>query len=235
MSKKWFKPVLSAKEAVSCVKEGMSLMVGGFNYGGGPYTLIDALVAQGTGELHLISNDTSYANEEHPQGIGQGKLVVAGQVKKVTASHIGLNRVTQRLFNEKKLELELVPQGTFVERIRSGGFGIGGFLTPTGVGTIHEEGKRTLEIDGVKYILELPLKADVAFIRAFRADRAGNLTYYGTNRNFNPAMATAAKLVVAEVDEVLPLGAIDPNDVVTPGVFIDALVLKGDDFYASRT
>lgn len=108
-------------------------------------------------------------------------------------------------------------------------------MTPTGVGTIHEEGKRTLEIDGVKYILELPLKADVAFIRAFRADRAGNLTYYGTNRNFNPAMATAAKLVVAEVDEVLPLGAIDPNDVVTPGVFIDALVLKGDDFYASRT
>ena len=112
MSKKWFKPVLSAKEAVSCVKEGMSLMVGGFNYGGVPYTLIDALVAQGTGELHLISNDTSYANEEHPQGIGQGKLVVAGQVKKVTASHIGLNRVTQRLFNEKKLELKLVPQKT---------------------------------------------------------------------------------------------------------------------------
>ena len=233
MSKKWFKPVLSAKEAVSCVKEGMSLMVGGFNYGGVPYTLIDALVAQGTGELHLISNDTSYANEEHPQGIGQGKLVVAGQVKKVTASHIGLNKMTQKLFNEKKLELELVPQGTFVERIRSGG--IGGFLTPTGVGTIHEEGKQTLEVDGVKYILELPLKADVAFIRAYRADRAGNLTYYGTNRNFNPAMATAAKYVVAEVDAVLPVGSIDPDDVVTPGVFVDALVLKGDGFYASRT
>lgn len=235
MAKKWFKPVLSAKEAVSCVQEGASLMVGGFNYGGVPYTLIDALVEQGTGDLHLISNDTSYANEEHPQGIGQGKLVVAGQVKKVTASHIGLNRVTQRLFNEKKLELELVPQGTFVERIRSGGFGIGGFLTPTGVGTIHEEGKQTLEVDGVKYILELPLKADVAFIRAYRADRAGNLTYYGTNRNFNPAMATAAKYVVAEVDTVLPVGSIDPDDVVTPGVFVDALVLKGDGFYASRT
>ena len=235
MAKKWFKPVLSAKEAVSCVQEGASLMVGGFNYGGVPYTLIDALVEQGTGKLHLISNDTSYANEEHPQGIGQGKLVVAGQVKKVTASHIGLNRVTQRLFNEKKLELELVPQGTFVERIRSGGFGIGGFLTPTGVGTIHEEGKQTLEVEGIKYILELPLRADVAFIRAYRADRTGNLTYYGTNHNFNPAIATAAKYVVAEVDAVLPVGSIDPDDVVTPGVFVDALVLKGDGFYASRT
>ncbi len=235
MAKKWFKPVLSAKEAVQAVLPGASLMIGGFNYGGVPYTLIDALVEQKTSGLHLICNDTSYANEEHPKGIGQGKLIVEGQARKVTASHIGLNKVTQQLFNEKKLELELVPQGTFVERIRSGGYGLGGFLTPTGVGTVHEEGKQTLEIDGVKYILELPLKADVAFIRAYQADRAGNLTYYGTCRNFNPTMATAAKYVIAEVDAILPVGEIDPNNVVTPGLFIDALVLKGDSYYASRT
>ena len=146
-----------------------------------------------------------------------------------------LNKETQRLYNEKKLELELVPQGSFVERIRCGGYGIGGFLTPTGVGTVHEEGKQTMEIDGKKYILELPLKADVAFVRAYRADAVGNLTYYGTNRNFNPAMATAAKYVVVEADEIVPAGAIDPNDVVTPGMFVDVLVRKGDGYYASRT
>ena len=235
MAKKWIKPVLSAEEAVKAVTPGCSLMIGGFNYGGVPYTLVDALVASGTGDLHLISNDTSYVNDKTPEGVGHAQLIVKGQVRKVTASHIGLNRETQRLYNEKKLELELVPQGTFVERIRCGGFGIGGFLTPTGVGTVHEEGKQTIEVEGKKYILELPLKADVAFIRAYHADGAGNLTYYGTNRNFNPAIATAAKYVVAEVDEIVPIGSINPNDVVTPGVFIDALVLKGDGYYASRT
>ena len=235
MAKKWFKPVLSAEEAVKAVQTGSVLMIGGFNYGGIPYTLVDALAEQGTKDLHLICNDTAYANEQNPEGIGHGKLIVNGQVRKVTASHIGLNKETQRLFNEKRLDLELTPQGTFVERIRCGGYGIGGFLTPTGVGTVHEEGKQTMEIDGIKYILELPLKADIAFIRAYQADRAGNLTYYGTNRNFNPAMATAAKYVVAEVDGILPIGALNPNDVVTPGVFIDALVLKGDSHYASRT
>ena len=235
MAKQWIKPVLSPEEAVKAVTAGCSLMVGGFNYGGIPYTLIDALADAGTGDLHLICNDTAYANEEHPEGIGHGKLIVNGQVRKLTASHIGLNKETQRLYNEKKLELELVPQGSFVERIRCGGYGIGGFLTPTGVGTVHEEGKQTMEIDGKKYILELPLKADVAFVRAYRADTVGNLTYYGTNRNFNPAMATAAKYVVVEADEIVPAGAIDPNDVVTPGMFVDVLVRKGDGYYASRT
>lgn len=235
MAKEWIKPVLSAGEAAKSVKPGCVLMIGGFNYGGVPYTLVDALMEAGTGDLHLICNDTSYANDQKPEGVGHGKLVVGGRVRKVTASHIGLNRETQRLFNEKKLELELVPQGTFVERIRCGGYGMGGFLTPTGVGTVHEEGKQTLELDGKKFILELPLKADVAFIRAFRADTMGNLTYYGTNRNFNPTMATAAKYVVAEVDEIVPVGSINPNDVVTPGFFVDALVLKGDSYYASRT
>jgi acetate CoA/acetoacetate CoA-transferase alpha subunit len=229
MPTKVIKPVMSAEEAVTRVKPGSSVMIGGFNYGGIPYTLVDALVAAGTKELTLIANDTAYDD------VGHGKLVAGGQVKKVIASHVGLNKSTQRLFNEGKLELELVPQGSFVERIRAGGFGLGGFLTPTGVGTVCEEGKRIIEIEGRRYILELPLKADVALIRGYRADRYGNLVYFGTNRNFNPAMATAADLVIAEVDAILEVGELDPNDVVTPGILVDILVLKGDSYYASRT
>ena len=235
MAHKLIKPVMSAEEAVQNVKAGSSLMVGGFNYAGVPYTLIDALVAQGTADLHLISNDTLYANDQHPEGVGHGQLVVKRQCRKVTASHIGLNRETQRLFNEGLMELELVPQGSFVERIRCGGFGLGGVLTPTGVGTIHEEGRQVIESEGKRYILELPLKADVAFIRGYKADRWGNLTYFGTGRNFNPAMATAADLVIAEVDTILREGEIDANDIVTPGMLVDILVLKGDGYYASRT
>jgi acetate CoA/acetoacetate CoA-transferase alpha subunit len=229
MPTKVIKPVMSAEEAVTRVKPGSSVMIGGFNYGGIPYTLVDALVAAGTKELTLIANDTAYDD------VGHGKLVAGGQVKKVIASHVGLNKATQRLFNEGKLELELVPQGSFVERIRAGGFGLGGILTPTGVGTVHEEGKQVLEVNGRKYILELPLVADVALIRGYRADRFGNIVYYGTNRNFNPAMATAADLVIAEVDAILEVGQLDPNDVVTPGILVDILVLKGDSYYASRT
>ncbi len=229
MPTKVIKPVMSAEEAVTRVKPGSSVMIGGFNYGGIPYTLVDALVAAGTKELTIIANDTAYDD------VGHGKLVAGGQVKKVIASHVGLNKSTQRLFNEGKLELELVPQGSFVERIRAGGFGLGGFLTPTGVGTVCEEGKRIIEIEGRRYILELPLKADVALIRGYRADRYGNLVYFGTNRNFNPAMATAADLVIAEVDAILEVGELDPNDVVTPGILVDILVLKGDSYYASRT
>lgn len=235
MAHRLIKPVMSAEEAVTRIQPGSSLMVGGFNYAGVPYTLIDALAAQGTDNLHLIANDTLCVNDQHLEGIGHGKLVVNGQCRKVTASHVGLNREAQRLFNEGKMELELVPQGSLVERIRCGGFGLGGFLTPTGVGTIYEEGKQVIEIDGKKFILELPLKADVAIIRGYRADRWGNLTYYGTGRNFNPAMATAADMVIAEVDMILAQGAIDPNDVVTPGMLVDILVLKGDGYYASRT
>jgi len=223
------KPVMSAEEAVKRITDGSSIMVGGFNYGGIPYTLVEALVVSGTKDLWLISNDTAYDD------VGHGRLVVNGQIRKVTASHVGLNKSTQRLFNEKKMELELVPQGTFVERIRAGGFGLGGVLTPTGVGTVHEEGKQVIEVEGKRYILELPLRADVALIRAYRADRYGNLVYFGTNRNFNPAMATAADLVIAEVDAILEIGQINPNDVVTPGILVDILVLKGDSYYASRT
>ncbi len=229
MPTKVIKPVMSAEEAVRHVEPGGKLMIGGFNYGGIPYSLVDALAESGVDDLELIANDTAY------EGVGHGKLVENGQVRKVVASHVGLNKSTQRLFNEGKMELELVPQGTFVERVRAGGFGLGGILTPTGVGTVHEDGKQVLEVEGKRYILELPLKADVAFIRGYRADRYGNLTYFGTNRNFNPAMATAAEMVIAEVDAILEVGELDPNDVVTPGILVDILVLKGDSYYASRT
>lgn len=229
MARKIIKPVMSPQEALSAVKPGMSVMVGGFNYGGIPYTLVDALLEAGTDGLTLISNDTSYVD------VGHGKLVAAGRVKKVIASHVGLNKKTGELYNAGKLELELVPQGTFVERIRAAGFGLGGFLTPTGVGTVVEEGKQVLEVNGKKYILELPLRADVALIRAHKADRMGNLTYFGTNRNFNPAMATAADLVIAEVDSIVDPGELDPNNIVTPGLLVDILVVKGDNYYAART
>lgn len=229
MPKKIIKPVVSAQEAVKCIKSGDSVMVGGFNYGGIPYTLTDALYDQGTDLLTLISNDTIY------EFCGQGKLVAGGRCKKVIASHVGLNKTTGRLFHEGKMELELFPQGTYVEKIRAGGAGLGGFLTPTGVGTVVEEGKEVIEINGKKYILELPLTADVALVRAFRADRMGNLTYTGTNKNFNPTMATAAKIVIAEVDEVVNVGELNPDNIVTQGVLVDMLVLKGDSIYATRT
>ena len=229
MPKKIIKPVVSAQEAVKCIKSGDLVMVGGFNYGGIPYTLTDALYDQGTDQLTLISNDTIY------EFCGQGKLVAGGRCKKVIASHVGLNKTTGRLFHEGKMELELFPQGTYVEKIRAGGAGLGGFLTPTGVGTVVEEGKGVIEINGKKYILELPLTADVALVRAFRADRMGNLTYTGTNKNFNPTMATAAKIVIAEVDEVVNVGELNPDNIVTQGVLVDMLVLKGDSIYATRT
>ena len=229
MARNYIKPVLSPEEAIKSVKEGMSVLIGGFNYGGVPYTLVEALEKAGTKGLTMISNDTSYAT------VGHGRLVAAGQIKKVIASHIGINKKTGEQYNAGTLELELVPQGTFVERIRCGGFGMGGFLTPTGLGTKVEEGKQVIEVDGKKYLLEKPLRADVALIRAHKADRMGNLTYFGTNRNFNPTMATAADLVIAEVDSIVEVGELDPNNNVTPGILVDILVVKGDNYYAART
>lgn len=229
MARRYIKPVVSAEEAVSHIKDGMSIMVGGFNYGGVPYTLVEALEKAGVKNLTMISNDTSYAN------VGHGRLVAAGQVKKVIASHVGINKKTGEQYNAGTLELELSPQGTFVERIRAGGFGLGGVLTPTGLGTKVEEGKQIVEVDGKKYLLEKPLRADVALIRAYKADRMGNLTYYGTNRNFNPTMATAADLVIAEVDSIVEIGELNPDTVVTPGILVDFLVVKGDNYYAART
>jgi acetate CoA/acetoacetate CoA-transferase alpha subunit len=229
MKRSVLKPVVSAQEAAGHVKKGDSLMVGGFNYGGIPYTLVDALLDAGADELTLICNDTAYEN------VGHGRLVAEGRARKVIASHVGLNKKTGEFYHAGKLELELCPQGTFVERIRAGGFGLGGFLTPTGVGTVVEEGKRVIEVNGKKYLLELPLRAQVAFVRAYKADRAGNLIYRGTNRNFNPTMAMAAEMTIAEVDSIVDVGELDPDHIVTPGIVVDMLVVKGGSYYASRT
>jgi len=229
MKKSIVKQVVSAAEAVKHVKKGDTVMIGGFNYGGIPYTLVDALLEQGTDELTIIANDTAYAD------VGHGKLVTQGRCKKVVASHVGLNKKTGEFYHAGKLELELFPQGTFVEKIRAAGFGLGGFLTPTGVGTVVEDGKQVLEVGGKKYILELPMKADVALVRAYKADRSGNLIYRGTSRNFNPVMATAAEIVIAEVDSVVDIGELDPDAIVTQGILVDLLVVKGGSYYASRT
>ncbi|EHL64190.1 CoA transferase subunit A [Cloacibacillus evryensis] len=235
MAKPFIKPVITAGEAAAYISPGSSLMIGGFNYGGAPYTIIEALCESGVRDIDLICVDTSYFQTKVPGPVGVARLVTNGQLRSLVASHIGLNKKTQELYTSGELKIELIPMGTFVERIRAGGAGLGGILTPTGVDTVYEEGRDSVELDGRRYIIERPLKADVAFIRAYRADAAGNLIYYGTNRNFNPTMATAAAKVVAEVDEVVPIGGIAPDDVITPGIFIDALVLKGEGEYASRT
>ena len=229
MKRGLIKPVLSAHEAVRNIKSGDRIMVGGFIYGGVPYTLVDALLDQGTDNLTMISIDT--LTEE----AGHGKLIASGRVKKAIASHVGLNKKTAARYHSGELELELCPMGTFVERVRCGGCGLGGFLTPTGVGTVVEEGKQVLESQGKKYILELPLRADVALIRAYKADRMGNLIYRGTNRNSNPTMAGAADLVIAEVDSVVDVGELEPDSIVTQGILVDMLVVKGDSYYASKT
>ncbi len=235
MTKPFIKPVITPKEAAGRVKEGSTIMFGGFNYGGVPYTVIDALHDLGTRNIRTISVDASHCNPKVPEPVGVAKLIVNGQISSMVISHMGLNATALKMFANGEIEIELNPMGTLVERIRTGGAGLGGFLTPTGVGTIYEKNRQTVEIEGKKFILERPLKADIAFIRAYKADEAGNLIYYGTGRNFNPVMATAADVVIAEVDEVVPIGEIDPNNVVTPGIFIDALVLKGENPYAART
>lgn len=235
MGKPFIKPIISPSEAAAKARPRETLMIGGFNYGGAPYTIIEELCRLGTKEIDLVCVDTSYYRTKVPGPVGVAGLVVNGQLRSLVASHIGLNKATQELCTNGKLKIDLIPMGTFVERIRAGGAGLGGILTPTGIDTVYEEGRETLELGGRRYIVEPPLRAKTAFIRAWKADEAGNLLYYGTNRNFNPTMATAADYVAAEVDEIVPVGGIDPNSVVTPGIFIDALVLKGDGEYASRT
>ena len=210
--------IISAAEAAAKVKDGMTIMVGGFLACGTPQTLVDQVLANGTKDLTLVCNDTAFPDA------GVGKLVVNRQFKKVIVSHIGTNPETGRQMNAGELTVDLVPQGTLAERIRSAGFGMGGILTPTGVGTPLEAGKQKLTIDGKDYLLELPIKADVALIKAYKADKAGNLVFRKAARNFNPLMATAAQVVIVEAQNIVETGEIDPDEVMTPGIFVNYLV-----------
>ncbi|PWC39002.1 3-oxoacid CoA-transferase subunit A [Azospirillum sp. TSO35-2] len=210
--------LISLEDAVALIPDGASLLIGGFMAVGGPNRLVDELIRQGKRDLTIIANDTSRPT------YGLGKLVVEKLVRKVVTSHIGLNADTQKQMIAGAIEVELVPQGTLAERIRAGGVGLGGVLTPTGVGTIVEEGKRTVEIDGTTYLLELPIKADFALVSAKQADLYGNLTYALTARNFNPLMAMAGATVIAEAEDILPVGCIPPDAVMTPSVLVDHIV-----------
>ena len=217
--------ILSVPEAVAKGKDGSTVMIGGFLTCGAPLNLIAELARRGVRDLTLIANDTGV------QGNGIGMLISADAVANLITSHIGTNPETGRRMIEGRLQVELVPQGTLVERIRCGGAGLGGVLTPTGVGTIVAEGKQEFVIEGRTYLLETPLHADVALIKAWKADRKGNLIYRKSARNFNPIMAMAAELVIAEVEEILEVGELDPDQVVTPGIFVDILtkgVSSGD-------
>lgn len=213
--------VVSLEQAAEAVKDGMTVMIGGFLANGTPETLIDALVKKGVQNLTLICNDTAFTDR------GVGKLIINKLIKAVITSHVGTNPETQRQINEGEIEGILVPQGTLAERVRAGGAGLGGFLTPTGVGTEVEEGKQKMAIDGREYLLELPLKADVALIYGSIVDKSGNIMYTHSQRNFNPLMAAAADFVICEADEIVEVGEIDQNDVMTPGIFIDYIVQKG--------
>lgn len=209
---------ISVNDAVTMVPDGASLMIGGFMGVGTSERLIDELVRQGKRNLTVIANDTAMP------GRGIGKLVSAGLVARTIASHIGLNRETQQQMMAGKMSVDLVPQGTLIERIRAGGFGLGGVLTPTGVGTVVEEGKRRIEVDGKSYLLEVALRADFALVHAFLADYVGNLSYALTARNFNPVIAMAADTVVVTADHIVPVGVIAPDHVVTPAAVVDYLV-----------
>lgn len=210
--------LISVEEAVNMIHDGMTIMVGGFLGCRNPYVLVDALVAKGVKDITLIANDTSFPE------IGIGKLIVNKQVKKLIASHIGTNKETGNQMNSGELEVELVPQGTLAERIRAAGAGLGGILTPTGLGTVVAEGKDIITVDGREYLLEKPLKADIALIVGAMVDKKGNVRYKKATRNFNPLMATAADIVIVEADKIVEVGEIDPDDVMTPGIFVNYIV-----------
>jgi acetate CoA/acetoacetate CoA-transferase alpha subunit len=212
---------LGVEEAVAMIPDGASLMIGGFMGVGTPERIVDELVRQGKRELTVIANDNALP------GVGVGKLVSAGLVRRTIASHIGLNPETQQKMIAGSMEVELVPQGTLIERIRAGGHGLGGVLTPTGVGTVVEEGKQRIEVNGKPFLLETALRADFALIHAFLADYLGNLAYALTARNFNPVMAMAADTVIVTAENIVPVGVIAPDHVVTPGPLVDYLVTNG--------
>ena len=210
--------MIGAAQAADMIKDGMTVMIGGFMSNGTPEILMDAIVEKGIKNLTVIANDTG------TPGTGIGKLIAAGAVKKLIATHIGLNPMTGQLMNEGTLAVTLVPQGTLAEQIRAGGAGLGGVLTPTGLGTDVANGKEVITVDGKPYLLEKPLRADVALIRGSVVDQAGNVFYKGTTRNFNPMMATAADVVIAAAEALVLAGDIPGESIVTPGIFVDYIV-----------
>lgn len=210
--------IISIEKAGKLITNGMSVMLGGFLGVGSAKEIIDEIIKLGLKDLTIIGNDTSFPDKNI------GKLITNKMVKKAIVSHIGTNPETGRQMNSGELEVILTPQGTLAEIIRAGGAGLGGILTPTGLGTIVEDGKEIIEIDKKKFILEKSLKADAALIYATKADKHGNLVYEGSTRNFNPVMATAADIVIAEVEEILE--ELNPNEIVVPGIFVDYIVKK---------
>ncbi|MGO4573323.1 CoA transferase subunit A [Microvirga sp. 2TAF3] len=212
---------ITLPDAITMIPAGATLMIGGFMGVGTPEPLVDELVRQQKGGLTVIANDTA------APGIGIGKLVDAGLLRRVVVSHIGLNPETQRQMLAGSLQVDLVPQGTLAERIRAGGFGLGGILTATGVGTVVQEGKQKIAVDGRDYLLEPALRADFALVHAFIADYLGNLSYVLTARNFNPLMAMAADTVVVQAENIVPIGVVSPDHVMTPAPVVDYLVAKG--------
>jgi acetate CoA/acetoacetate CoA-transferase alpha subunit len=212
---------ISLQDAVELIPAGASVMIGGFMGVGTPERIVDELIRQNKRGLTVIANDNALP------GVGIGKLVSAGLVRKTIASHIGLNPETQRKMIAGEMEVDLVPQGTLIERIRSAGFGLGGVLTPTGVGTIVEEGKQRIEVNGRPWLLETALRADFALVQAFLADYLGNLQYALTARNFNPVIAMAADTVIVDAEHIVPVGVIAPDHVMTPAPLVDYLIAHG--------
>jgi acetate CoA/acetoacetate CoA-transferase alpha subunit len=212
--------VRTLEDALAVISNGCTLMYGGFGGIGTPPTLIEGILEKGVGELTLIGNDTGFPH------IGIGRLVTAGRVKKVIASHIGSNPNAGQMMEEGTMEVVFYPQGTLCEKIRAGGVGLGGILVDVGVGTIMEQGKATVTIDDRVYLVEPALTADVAIVHASKADPYGNLVYDKSGRNLNPLVAMAGKITIAEVDEIVPLGALDPESIVTPGIFVDMVILS---------
>ncbi len=214
------KKIITAQEAASLINDEASIMIGGFISCGAPDKLVDALAQTNVKNLTMIVNDTSIPN------VDKGKLIANKKVKKLIAAHIGLNSETGRQMHAGELDVELIPMGTLIEKIRAKGTGLGGFLTPTGVGTIIEENRETMEVDGKKYIFEKPLGADFALIYGTKVDKFGNASFYGTTQNLNTVMATAAETVIIQADELVD--ELDPNEVVIPGLFIDYIVVNNE-------
>ena len=212
------KKIVSMEEAISHIKDGMTVHIGGFLACGTPESIITALIEKGVKDLTIVCNDTGFVDK------GVGRLVVNNQVKKVIASHIGTNPETGKKMHDGTMEVELVPQGTLAERVRAGGYGLGGILTPTGLGTIVQEGKQIINVDGKDYLLEKPIKADVAVLFGSKVDEQGNVICEKTTKNFNPLMATAADVVIVEALEIVPAGSLSPEHLDISKIFVDYIV-----------